>query len=84
MKQMNNAFCSSIMAILLLSACGTAPSNDAHLSGQSTFVDMGEKLPRDEISSVLASGFYSISERALTPVDVRSLGLEGLRGARHH
>lgn len=80
MKQMNNAFCSSIMAILLLSACTTVSNERADMSGQSVYEDMGEKLPRDEISSVLASGFYSISERALTLVDVRSLGLEGLRG----
>jgi carboxyl-terminal processing protease len=37
-------------------------------------------LPRTEVSQVLASGYYSISERALTPVTVRDLGIEGIRG----
>ncbi|WP_167730428.1 S41 family peptidase [Terasakiella sp. SH-1] len=41
---------------------------------------INQVLPADEVSSVLASGFYNVSERALTPVDVRSLGLEGMRG----
>lgn len=80
MKQMNTALLSSIMAILLLSACGTQPTPYGGLSADKALEDMGERLPRDEVSSVLASGFYSISERALMPVDVRALGLEGLRG----
>jgi len=42
--------------------------------------DIELNLPRDEVASVLASGFYNISERALKPVTVRDLALEGMRG----
>jgi carboxyl-terminal processing protease len=37
-------------------------------------------LPREEVSSVIASGFYAVSERALQPITVRELGIEGIRG----
>ncbi len=67
-------------AVLFLSACAgpRVPLDTAKT--EKAAEEMRQMLPREEVSSVLASGFYSVSERALTRVDVRSLGLEGIRG----
>ena len=63
-------------SLLVLNACSGSQVPLTHKIAD----EMRVSLPRDEVSSVLASGFYSISERALTPVSVRALGLEGMRG----
>lgn len=80
MEKTKNKLSYSILGFLLLGACTAAPSTTYQERLDKVSEEMLVKLPRDEVSSVLASGFYSISERALTPVVVRSLGLEGIRG----
>ncbi|NVK17577.1 MAG: PDZ domain-containing protein [Methylocystaceae bacterium] len=80
MKKTKRKLSYSIMAVLMLGACNGAHTTSYQDRLDQVSNDMRVKLPRDEISSVLASGFYSISERALTQVDVRALGLEGMRG----
>ncbi|MDV7341666.1 S41 family peptidase [Terasakiella sp. A23] len=77
---MNRSLVGSFAALLILSACAGPQSPTYQARLDKVTEDMRVKMPRDEISSVLASGFYNVSERALTPVDVRALGLEGLRG----
>ncbi|WP_069189599.1 S41 family peptidase [Candidatus Terasakiella magnetica] len=80
MKRAHTSIIFLFAGLLALGGCVTpqTPLKQAVLDKAAD--EMRLSLPQDEVSGVLASGFYSISERALSDVDVRSLGLEGMRG----
>jgi carboxyl-terminal processing protease len=80
MKQAGLSMAMTLLGLLVLGACAGPQTSFYQNNDDKTHEDMRVKLPRDEVSSVLASGFYNISERALSVTDVRALGLEGLRG----
>lgn len=69
-----------VAGLLLLSACVTTGGQHVQNYQSAASNSLSATLPRNEVSTVLASGFYSVSARALTDVSVRQLGLEGMRG----
>jgi hypothetical protein len=70
----------SLCSVLGVSACVSTPVETRQDIQERAAEEIRVALPRDEVSSVLASGLYNVSERALTPVNVHDLGLEGMRG----
>lgn len=69
-----------LIGLSILGGCTGTPVPLDRATREQAAEDVRERLPRDEVAGVLASGFYTISERALKPVSVRALGLEGMRG----
>lgn len=67
-------------AAMILSGCSSNPAVPDQVRLEGSHDEIRRVLPRDEVSAILASGFYAISERALKPVTVHALGLEGMRG----
>ncbi len=70
----------SLCGVLVLSACVSTSVETSRNLRDKGAEEMRVALPRDEVSSVLASGLYIVSERALSEVNVHDLGLEGMRG----
>jgi len=80
MKKVRSYRLAVFVSFMLMAGCSPGLHVTDQVQQEDHVNEIRRTLPRDEVSAILASGFYTISERALSTVSVRQLGLEGMRG----